>query len=92
MMKLTTPATASAPYTDDAPPVSTSTRLSSDAGMMLMSPAWRRAVRIARREAAAVDQRQRALRAEVAKVDFGGAGRRRSETPDACAPPPTAAG
>src|ERR1700755_1955676 len=40
MMKLTTPATASAPYTDDAPPVSTSTRLISEAGMMLMSAAW----------------------------------------------------
>ena len=31
-----------------------------------------RAVRVARHEAAAVDENQRALRAEVAKVDFGG--------------------
>ena len=37
MMKLTTPATASAPYTDEAPPVSTSTRLISADGMKLMS-------------------------------------------------------
>jgi len=49
MMKLTTPATASAPYTDDAPPVSTSTRLTSAEGMKLMSdtgargsPGWSR--------------------------------------------------
>jgi hypothetical protein len=32
MMKLTTPATASAPYTDEAPPVSTSTRLTMPPG------------------------------------------------------------
>ena len=38
-MKLTTPATASAPYTEEAPPVSTSTCLSIAAGMMLMSAA-----------------------------------------------------
>ena len=31
-MKFTTPATASEPYTDDAPPVSTSTRLINNAG------------------------------------------------------------
>ena len=72
MMKLTTPATASAPYTDDAPPVSTSTRLISDDGMRLRSAAWAGAVRVARRHAAAVDQRQGPLRAEIAKVDFGG--------------------
>ena len=49
MMKLTTPPTASAPYTDEAPPVSTSTRLISWAGMKLrsgtglpVSPGWRR--------------------------------------------------
>src|SRR3954449_11638527 len=43
MMKLTTPATASAPYTDEAPPVRTSTRLISDDGMKLMSATepWR---------------------------------------------------
>ena len=40
MMKLTTPATASAPYTDEAPPVSTSARLISDDGMKLRSAAW----------------------------------------------------
>src|SRR5215475_14388802 len=37
MMKFTTPATASEPYTADAPPVSTSTREISGAGMALMS-------------------------------------------------------
>src|ERR1700723_1173025 len=36
-MKLTTPATASAPYTDDAPPVSTSICLISSAGIWLRS-------------------------------------------------------
>src|SRR3954451_9303066 len=43
MMKLTTPETASAPYTDEAPPVRTSTRLISDDGMKLMSATepWR---------------------------------------------------
>ena len=41
MMKLTTPATASAPYTDEAPPVSTSTRLISVDGMKLMSATGR---------------------------------------------------
>ena len=74
-MKLTTPATASAPYTDEAPPVSTSTRLISDDGMKLRSAAWVVLFGIARHQAAAVDQRQGALRAEVAKIDFGGAGR-----------------
>ena len=39
MMKLTTPATASAPYTDEAPPVSTSTRSIMNAGITLMSGA-----------------------------------------------------
>src|SRR5678816_1454480 len=37
MMKLTTPATASAPYTADAPPVSTSTRSISAAGIWFKS-------------------------------------------------------
>ena len=37
MMKLTTPATASAPYVADAPPVSTSTRSTMAAGIWLMS-------------------------------------------------------
>ena len=40
MMKLTTPATASAPYTDDAPPVRTSARRTSAAGMTLRSADW----------------------------------------------------
>jgi hypothetical protein len=38
-MKLTTPATASAPYTDEAPPVMTSTRWIAAAGMVLRSTA-----------------------------------------------------
>ena len=37
IMKLTTPPTASAPYTDEAPPVKTSTRLTSWVGMKSMS-------------------------------------------------------
>src|SRR3954463_4361866 len=37
IMKLTTPPTASAPYTEDAPPVRTSTRLISCVGTKLMS-------------------------------------------------------
>jgi hypothetical protein len=37
-MKLTTPAMASAPYTEEAPPVRMSMRLTSAAGMKLMSP------------------------------------------------------
>src|SRR3954470_12134230 len=37
MMKLTTPATASAPYTADAPPVRMSTRSTSEVGMKLRS-------------------------------------------------------
>ena len=36
-MKLTTPATASEPYTDDAPPVKTSTLFNNKAGTWLMS-------------------------------------------------------
>ena len=73
MMKLTTPATASEPYTADAPPVSTSTRSISGAGIWLMSA--RRAERAARRQTAAVDQHQRAVRAEVAQVERRGARR-----------------
>ena len=50
MMKLTTPATASAPYTAEAPPVITSTRSIHSTGMVLTStaeepevaPTWRR--------------------------------------------------
>ncbi len=38
-MKLTTPATASAPYTDDAPPVMTSTRSIAAAGIEFTSTA-----------------------------------------------------
>ena len=72
MMKLTTPATASAPYTDDAPPVRTSTRLISADGMTFRSAARLGAVRVARHQATAVDENQRALRTEVAKVDVGG--------------------
>ena len=37
VMKLTTPATASAPYTADAPPVTRSTRSSSETGTLLVS-------------------------------------------------------
>ena len=73
MMKLTTPATASAPYTDEAPPVSTSTRLTSAEGMKLMSATGD--ARIARLQPAAVDQHQRAGRAEAAQIDRRGAGR-----------------
>ena len=49
-------------------------------------------LRIARREAAAVDQGQRALRAEIAKVDFRGARSRGSEGPSFARRSPTAAG
>ena len=75
MMKFTTPPTASAPYTDEAPPVSSSTRSTSAVGTMLMSEAKRcRAVlRITGAEAAAVDQHQRAVGAEAAQVDGRGA-------------------
>ncbi len=48
-MKLTTPATASAPYTEDAPPVTTSTRWIAAAGMELMSTAILAFTGIARR-------------------------------------------
>ena len=71
MMKLTTPATASAPYTDDAPPVRTSARWISDAGMTLRSADWFVLFGSPGIEAAAIDENQRALRTEVAKVDFG---------------------
>ena len=49
-------------------------------------------IRIARRDAAAVDQGQRALGAKVAKVDFRGAASRGSEDPGPGWPPPKEAG
>ena len=59
-MKLTTPATASEPYTDDAPSVSTSMRSTMFAGMSFGLP---------REITVAVDQHQRARRTEAAQAD-----------------------
>ena len=75
MTKLTTPATASAPYTAEAPPVSTSTRSIRAAGIWLMSAGWRCARNTAGTaglQALAVDQHQGALRTQAAQADRGG--------------------
>ena len=71
MMKLTTPATASAPYTDDAPPVRTSARRISAAGMTLRSADWFvlfGSPGMRRRPLTRTSER---FAPKVAKIDFG---------------------
>ena len=71
-MKFTTPATASAPYTRRCAARqdfrAADERRRNDVKVGRQSSA----VRVARHHATAVDQDQRALRTEVAKIDFGG--------------------
>ena len=68
-MKFTTPATASAPYTAEAPPVSTSTRSISAAGIWLMSEKLRPPTAEPGPRRLTVDEHQGALRTQAAQVN-----------------------
>ena len=70
-MKFVTPASASAPYAADAPPVTTSTLRNSAVGKL---STLTRAVAIGRRHARAVEQDQRACRAHRAQIEIAAAG------------------
>ena len=65
-MKLTTPPTASAPYTAEAPPEITSTRWIADDGNRVRIDDHRR---VDRHRAPAVDEHEVPVRAEAAQAD-----------------------
>ncbi len=71
-LMLVTPASASAPYTDEAPPVITSMLPMAICGIVLRSTALEALAPMARRP---VHQRERAIDAQAAQVDGGGTGR-----------------